>query len=617
MMNQFIQKLVLTVCLLLFIVATISTAQSDGPYNKVSNAQDNIILNPILVSAGTGEKNVATNTGGENTQLKGQLVRYGDNLTFNAVANPGESLIFDVTELGYYSLDVSLYRDGNEVRTTSVNYSVVPEIADKDRPTDMGVCVHTPRDNAFSRTFQLIRLAGFTRIRTDLSWESVEPLKGYYVIPNNITTFVNTSEQYGIKPLIVFGYPNAQAYPNGFPTIPFPTTDESRKGCAAALAHAVRYFGDRVTEWELWNEPNYADPVNDYLPLLKVVYPEVKAANPHATLISGGGSGAGGGPGGGFIIPVLDAGGVDFQDGYSIHPYMAPNTPDFGYSGAGGPIAAVNIPTVWPFLKKIAEDRLRSDNKELSIWVTELGWNSTTNNDIEQAAYFARSYLLSRRHYMTPGLFWYDLQNDGDDPTYYEHNFGLLRTDFSPKPSFQAAAVVASFLKNSVFLETLLDGVNKVLAFGQNGEPTFYTAWTTKAEGAIVNIRPPLAVERLSLIDWQGREMSLVVENGRIVLSLDILPQYLVVKNNNMGVSGIKRNDVKLFPNPSTGQLTLNLGYTGNHAVTINDLNGRTCLRKMIHEPITRMDISHLANGVYLVSVNEDLKQTIIKIKKQ
>ena len=64
---------------------------------------------------------------------------------------------------------------------------------------------------------------------------------------------------------------------------------------------------------------------------------------------------------------------------------MAPNTPDFGYAGTGGPIPAVNIPTVWPYLKKISEENLRSDKKELSVWVTEIGWNSTTNLDIEQA----------------------------------------------------------------------------------------------------------------------------------------------------------------------------------------------------------------------------------------
>lgn len=129
----------------------------------------------------------------------------------------------------------------------------------------------------------------------------------------------------------------------------------------------------------------------------------------------------------------------------------------------------MNIPTVWPYLKKISEENLRSDKKELSVWVTEIGWNSTTNLDIEQAAYLARTYLLSRRHYMSPGVFWYDFQNDGDTPDNIEHNFGLLRSDFSPKPSYQAAAVVASLLKNYTFQETLLDGVNKVLAFGQDG----------------------------------------------------------------------------------------------------------------------------------------------------
>lgn len=577
-----------------------------------------IQLNPVLVSTDIGKKNVAKNLGEGNMRLTGKLVRYGDNLTFSGVANAGKELVIDVTELGYYTLELTLADNENIIQTTVVNYAVVPEIIDEERPWDMGVCVHPPKDNDYSKTFRLIRMAGFTRIRTDLAWEHVEPAKGKYVMPEHMYQFVSASEKEGIKPLIVFGYANAIAYPNGFPTIPFPTTEESRLGCANALAYAVKEMGNRVTEWELWNEPNYADPVKDYLPLLKVVYPTVKKVNPDITLISGGGSGAGGGPGGAFIIPVLDAGGVDFQDGYSIHPYMAPNTPDFGYAGTGGPIPAVNIPTVWPYLKKISEENLRSDKKELSVWVTEIGWNSTTNLDIEQAAYLARTYLLSRRHYMSPGVFWYDFQNDGDTPDNIEHNFGLLRSDFSPKPSYQAAAVVASLLKNYTFQETLLDGVNKVLAFGQDGETTFYTAWTTKAERTTIRVKAPTDVDKLRLIDWQGCEMPLTVDNGYLVLNLSILPQYLVVKEEVVGItSPVGKAGIKLYPNPSTGLLIVNWGHEGNRTITINDLNGRILQRKVTYGLETQMNISDLNAGIYMLCVNDGKEQVTLKVIKQ
>jgi len=605
---------VIMICLLLLGGSTMQARQA------ISKSEDTgkILLNPVLVSTGVGKKAVAKNAGEGSMLLTGKLIRYGDDLTFSATAKAGEELIVDVTQLGYYTLELTLSDNGGTVQSTMANYAVVPEIKDEDRPMDMGVCVHAPKDNDYSKTFQLIRMAGFTRIRTDLAWEHVEPAKGQYVMPEYMTRFVDASEEVGIKPLIVFGYANAIVYPDGFPVIPFPTTEESRLGCANALAYSVKELENRVIEWELWNEPNYADPVKDYLPLLKVAYPIVKNANPNITLISGGGSGAGGGPGGAFIIPVLDAGGVDFQDGYSIHPYMAPNTPDFGYAGTGGPIAAVNIPTVWPYLKKISEDNPRSDKKELSVWVTEIGWNSTTNSDIEQAAYLARTYLLSRRHYMSPGVFWYDFQNDGDTPDNIEHNFGLLRSDYSPKPSYQASAVVASLLKNCTFQETLLDGVNKVLAFGQDGETTFYTAWSTKAEGATVRVKAPIDVNKLQLLDWQGCEMPLTVDNGYLVLDLSILPQYLVVKGGQVGItSPVGKSKIQLYPNPSTGLFTVDWGYEGNRTITVNDLSGRILQRKTIYGTETQMDISRLNIGVYMLCVNDGEEQVTLKVIKQ
>jgi hypothetical protein len=104
-----------------------------------------IQLNPVLVSTDIGKKNVAKNLGEGNMRLTGKLVRYGDNLTFSGVANAGKELVIDVTELGYYTLELTLADNENIIQTAVVNYAVVPEIIDEERPLDMGVCVHPPK----------------------------------------------------------------------------------------------------------------------------------------------------------------------------------------------------------------------------------------------------------------------------------------------------------------------------------------------------------------------------------------------------------------------------------------------------------------------------------------
>ena len=186
-----------------------------------------IQLNPVLVSTDIGKKNVAKNLGEGNMRLTGKLVRYGDNLTFSGVANAGKELVIDVTELGYYTLELTLADNENIIQTAVVNYAVVPEIIDEERPLDMGVCVHPPKDNDYSKTFRLIRMAGFTRIRTDLAWEHVEPAKGKYVMPEHMYQFVSASEKEGIKPLIVFGYAKPIAPPKTNKSFPPPSLNSS------------------------------------------------------------------------------------------------------------------------------------------------------------------------------------------------------------------------------------------------------------------------------------------------------------------------------------------------------------------------------------------------------
>lgn len=173
-------------------------------------------------------------------------------------------------------------------------------------------------------------------------------------------------------------------------------------------------------------------------------------------------------------------------------------------------------------------------------------------------------------------------------------------------------------MKNYTFQETLLDGVNKVLAFGQDGETTFYTAWTTKAEGTTIRVKAPTDVDKLRLIDWQGCEMPLTVDNGYLVLNLSILPQYLVVKEEVVGItSPVGKAGIKLYPNPSTGLLIVNWGHEGNRTITINDLNGRILQRKVTYGLETQMNISDLNAGIYMLCVNDGKEQVTLKVIKQ
>ena len=507
-------------------------------------------------TAGTGEKKVAvrlvpdftvTNAApAATTRLEGSL-RRDDGLAI--ASRPSESLealVFEVPELGFYTLDaVALAADGSTNAAASTTYAVVPEV--KERPREFGTCVHFGQGKGeYPRTFDLLRLAGISRVRDDLQWKNVERAPGRYRIPDATEALVSRCEEYGIEPLFVFGYANEACYPGAFngKTSPsgsnnkrFPTNDISRKACADALAFAVRHFGARVPAWELWNEPNYADPIGDYLPLLKFAYPAVKAVRPEAKLLSGGGRGPGGGIGGAFINPIFRAKAQDFQDGWSIHPYMAPHAPDHGYHApSSGTIKVCNVEQSMRYLLSRAEKNRRSDGKALELWVTEYGWSCSALTDAQQAAYLARAMFLFRRHAQGVPAFFYDFQNDGTDPKAREHNFGVIRLDFSPKPSFQTIAMAASLLGNRMFTDALLDGDEcRVYGYGEGGKADFYAAWNVGKSWKDNEAPDEREVQVVlpdsdwKLVDWQGRALPLErAADGRATLKLSILPSYLV-----------------------------------------------------------------------------------------
>ena len=96
---------------------------------------------------------------------------------------------------------------------------------------------------------------------------------------------------------------------------------------ATMLANVAQRFGSRVAAYEIWNEEDESrwwlgapDPAA-YTQLLKVVYPIVKAAEPHATIVMGGLTGNDY-P---FLEGIYGAGGKGYFDAVGVHTDTACN----------------------------------------------------------------------------------------------------------------------------------------------------------------------------------------------------------------------------------------------------------------------------------------------------
>lgn len=65
-------------------------------------------------------------------------------------------------------------------------------------------------------------------------------------------------------------------------------------------------------------------------------------------------------------------------------------------------------------------------------------------------------------------------------------------------------------------------------------------------------------------------------------------------------------NEISIFPNPSNGNLTLNLdsNISGDAKLSITDISGKVCfVRDIVLSPQTKLDVSTLLSGLYFLSI--------------
>ncbi|MGA7776381.1 MAG: beta-glucosidase [Paraburkholderia sp.] len=452
--------------------------------------------------------------------------------TITAVETGGTiSITVTTPGSGLFQLDATLTSPSGDILALATSSVAVVTKRNEVGPSDFGIVTHFGQGGTPpSVLLPLIKQAGFSWIRDELYWQEIEKKPGSFAFPASYDTYVAATAQMGISPLIVLDYGNPVAYPKLFAKTAFPETPETRALFVRYVNAVVKRYGATVKHWEVWNEPNFSDiSYDNYLALLKDTYAAIKTLSPDSTVISCGGGGAGGGPGGDCIVAIINKGGLNDQDGFSIHPYMPPNPPETGYKGKGGPIDAVSIPTTWPYLHDYTAQHVKANGKPLQVWVTELGWPVNPKvpgqDEATQAANLVRSYLLSRRYGAVRVLFWYDFVDDGTDINNFEYNFGLLHNDLTPKPAFVAQSVLSTTLGKRAWGKSLIDTPDiKVYQYGSDDR--VIVGWTPGTENrtASVTLPPGNYIQR----DWQGVETPVTITDQDFSWQVGPLPRYLI-----------------------------------------------------------------------------------------
>lgn len=295
--------------------------------------------------------------------------------------------------------------------------------------------------------------AGFTAIRRDLLWESVER-SGRFVFDDYSPGLVNLNAL-GLKVLWILSY----GHPDHGGAVPVSAGDLN---AYSEYVKAASQFGKTTPAmgYEVWNEPNLPgywptpDPVA-YSNLFSLALTAVRQFDSAIPVVTGGVTI----DDPSFLFRLAKTSGVNGAAAFGIHPYrkdiMVTQGPVYRRSFAA--------PEMYANERMVAKGYLKAIGKTLPLWNTEAGYSTVffldpvLYPDSQSESARVRQAHLVLRNVLTqvalnePIITVYRLMDKGFSSTDKEMNFGLLDAAGGEKPAFVALKTMHSMIKGLKF----------------------------------------------------------------------------------------------------------------------------------------------------------------------
>ncbi|HXV59001.1 MAG TPA: cellulase family glycosylhydrolase, partial [Gaiellaceae bacterium] len=321
-----------------------------------------------------------------------------------------------------------------------------------------------PREDV-DRELELLRKAGVRWIRANVNWAGLEPdAKG------DLNEWLLAEYDYAVERALASGFevlmPIADGVPYWASADPAKRVDDAgarrwevtyRPARAADFGDVVRFVVARyapkgVRVFQIWNEPNHprfwpsGPNAAEYVPLLRAGYEAAKEADPGATVLLGGLSKSDFY----YLEDVYRLGGGAYFDAVAVQPYTYGVDPTASWKGVHDWEDPDRISVnAFPAIREIRRSMVAFGDAHKQVWLTEFGYSTTTKDGgvspARQAAFLTKAYRYVERLPWVEALFWYAARNSPfhGDRDEYEARFGLLTSDFEPKPSYAALRAYA------------------------------------------------------------------------------------------------------------------------------------------------------------------------------
>ena len=293
--------------------------------------------------------------------------------------------------------------------------------------------------------------AGAQWITVDMSWRSVETEKGVYneAILSDTDKAISVAKATGAR--IVLTVNETPQWASGNADWRYAPTNP--QDLADFYTFLTARYGADVDAWQVWNEPNHPhfwqpspadnpDSCQTYGAMLKAAAPAIRAGDPSAVVLFAGLA---------FndyafvercyeLTPDI---GASF-DAMVTHPYAMGGAAPETVTDTGPADGRLDYQTFLAYREVRASMAAKGDPKP--IWFTEFGWSTATDghplgnvSPATQADYVTRAYKLLEQDPYVEVAIWYCLRNvayANDGPGWLDQ-LGLMRSDFTPKPSYQ------------------------------------------------------------------------------------------------------------------------------------------------------------------------------------
>lgn len=455
-----------------------------------------------------------------------------DKVSFD-VPPDGASFTVDTKaeRFGVYKLtgEISCTDENGEMysKTLTEDFSVVNTFSpEEEHNGSLGISTHFKRyttDDYMTKASTIFSKMGAGISRSEHLWASTELSKGVMTL-QPFAQMPGRLKAGGVETLMILDYGNP-LYSTGGRTNEIPTEGEFLEKFVDYCKFIANNYKGVIKYYEIWNEPNNSQfnetgvTPEGYAKMLKRVYTELKKIDPEITVV---GCAT-------VHVPydwlkrVFDAGGYDYLDAVSIHPYDRS-------AGFRKDYMRDNV-------KKIRELELEyGEQKE--IWYTEVGWTTATDpawgvEEKMRPIFAVEAYVMSIAEGLADKMVWYDYQNLGNSPKPSEHNYGTIRnfegieSPWSARNIFPAFAAMNKIIGNAEAEEYSVkeDGLS-VYQFRRRDGKRVLVTWSETGNQTI-----PLRLNADSLEKYDiysNSEGTICGDDGVFLISAEETPAYYI-----------------------------------------------------------------------------------------